>query len=77
VLIYGTYQLLDENNPDVYAYTRTLNGTTFLILLNFSRTDATFSLGIDWTGAGHIISNYFLPNSSDALRPYEAAVYQL
>ncbi len=36
-LIYGKYTLLDKENPDVYAYSRELNGKKFLILLSFKR----------------------------------------
>jgi oligo-1,6-glucosidase len=35
VLTYGKYALLDKDNPNVYAYTRTLNGKKILVLLNF------------------------------------------
>ena len=37
-LIYGKYELLDKDNPDVYTYTRELNGTKMLVLLNFRGT---------------------------------------
>ena len=37
VLIYGKYALLDQDNPDVYAYTRELDGRKILVLLNFRR----------------------------------------
>jgi oligo-1,6-glucosidase len=76
-LVYGTYQLLEKDNADVYAYTRELNGTTFLILLNFTSIDAIADIKIDITGARLIISNYSQPNSGDNLRPYEAVVYLL
>jgi oligo-1,6-glucosidase len=35
VLVYGMYTLLDEDNPDIYAY-RELEGRKLLVLLNFS-----------------------------------------
>lgn len=40
VLVYGKYQLLDRENPDVFAYTRTLNGRTLMVALSFSPAGA-------------------------------------
>ncbi|MBS1917115.1 MAG: alpha-glucosidase [Bacteroidetes bacterium] len=37
VLIYGKYELLDKNNPHVYAYTRVLGKEKWLVILNFSK----------------------------------------
>ena len=51
VLVHGKYTLLDENNPDVYAYTRELNGKSFLVLLNFTNKPATASTVIDFNKA--------------------------
>ena len=76
-LVYGTYRLLDDNNPDVYAYTRELNGTILLILLNFTATTAAFDPGIDIGPAQLMISNYSSASPGHTLRPYEAAVYRL
>jgi len=77
VLVYGKYTLLDKNNPDVYAYTRELNGTTFLILLNFKSKKVTVNAGIDFSKAKLLLSNYTNASNNGALLPYEAAVYEL
>jgi glycosidase len=37
VLVYGRYQLLDRENPEVFAYTRSLNGRTLMVALSFSK----------------------------------------
>ena len=78
-LVYGKYTLLDRNNPDVYAYTRELNGQKILVLLNFRDRPATAHLeGIDLSKAPLLIGNY--PGEATRsldLRPYEAAVYSL
>ena len=76
-LVYGKYTLLDKDNPQVYAYTRELNGEKILVLLNFSATPATTNIGMDISGAGLLIDNYTSANNTTALRPYEAAVYEL
>jgi len=77
VLVYGKYTLLDAANPQVYAYTRELKGRKILVLLNFSATPATANIGVDLTNANVLIDNYTTANNTTALRPYEAAVYEV
>jgi oligo-1,6-glucosidase len=82
VLIYGKYTLLDKENPDIYAYTRELNGKTLLVLLNFRDKAASTRLGLDISKAKLLINNYETgqpDGKGDAvnLRPYEAAVLEL
>ena len=79
-LIYGKYTLLDKDNPKVYAYTREMNEHKILVLLNFSKDNASPDINIKIDNAKVLICNYTdAPLRSDTiiLRPYEAAVYQL
>jgi oligo-1,6-glucosidase len=77
VLVYGNYTLLDKNNPNVYAYTRELDGKKMLILLNFSSKRAVFNTDINLSNATLLLSNYKKRLESKSLLPYEAAVYLL
>jgi oligo-1,6-glucosidase len=77
VLVYGKYTLLDKKNPDVYAYTRELDGSKMLVLLNFTSKKAKVKTGINTKKASLLINNYEGESSVIELRPYEAAVYQL
>ena len=77
VLVYGKYSLLDKNNPEVYAYTRELNGKKMLVLLNFKNKTATVNTGIDIGKAKILINNYPIASKDGALKPYEAVVYEL
>ena len=77
VLTYGKYTLLDKENPDVYAYTRILNGKKMLVLLNFKSTVSKVNVGIDYAKAKLLISNYSTTQTNGLLQPYEAAVYEL
>src|SRR4029077_13144416 len=43
-LVYGEYKLLDENNSQVYAYTRSLNNKKVLVVMNFSDKNVLFNL---------------------------------
>ena len=78
-LIYGAYHLLDENNPQVYAYTRSLGEEVFLILLNFSSQDAQVDLGaLRFDTATRVMGNYVEENTKrNLLRPCESVIYFL
>lgn len=77
VLMYGKYTLLDKDNPSVYAYTRTMNEKTFLVLLNFTGAEATVNTGLDLTKAALVIGNYSKPSTTNSLQPYEALIFAL
>ncbi len=76
-LVYGAYQLVDKNNPSVYAYTREWQGKKFLVVLNFTSKAAAFDPAADLSKAKTLISNYPGGSAAKQLRPYEAVVYQL
>ena len=77
VLVYGKYTLLDKDNPNIYAYTRELNGKKLLILLNFKSKQATANTGIDLSKAKLLLGNYATPSTGETLQPYEALVYEV
>ena len=76
-LVYGKYTLLDKNNLTVYAYTREWKGKKFLVLLNFSEQNATYSVGIDLSKAEVKIQNHEDAGKAGMLRPFEAVVYEV
>lgn len=73
-LVYGKYTLLDAKNPDVYAYTRTLNGRKILVLLNFKASSAKVNTGLDLSKYTVLIGNYEKPSTNGMLQPLEAVV---
>ena len=77
VLVYGKFTSIDKENPDVFAYTRELNGKKMLMLLNFRNKKVSFETGIDLGKAKLLISNYKTASVSGTLQPYEAIVYEL
>lgn len=77
LLTYGSYQLLDRNNPDTYAYTRTYGDQTWLILLNFRSAPASTNTGLNLSTAKVVLSNYPNPSKDGQLQPFEATVYAL
>jgi oligo-1,6-glucosidase len=79
-LVYGRYQLLDRENPEVFAYTRTLNGRTLLVALSFSRGGGRTGIPAGYTAGKSLINN--LANSPVqgrrlVLQPYQAVVLEL
>jgi hypothetical protein len=80
-LIYGAYKLTDEDNPDVYAYTRSLKGERYLVLLNFHAVNATCKPLLNMAHAKTLINNY--GGNADVMRdevklkPYQAAILKL
>ncbi len=81
VLVYGKYSLLDKSNPDVYAYTRQLNGETFFIVLNFTKKTVDFSFDeYKSVNKSLMISNYDnadkIAPSLIKLQPYQAIIYK-
>lgn len=85
VMIYGSYDIVAEENERIYAYTRTLGEERWLVALNFTGEEAVLELPAALVdrcdGSGLIVSNYTnAPQSAEPtmrLRPYEARVYRL
>jgi len=76
-LVYGKYTLLDKYNPDIYAYTRELNGKKFLVMLNFRGRPVTLKSDIDIGHMKLLLDNYYVPSKGKTLKPYQAVVYKL
>lgn len=58
--VYGDFEDISNGNEQVFAYTRTLDTTTALVLLNFNETDVSFTLETDkdWSGFTLMLGNY-------------------
>lgn len=44
IIVYGTYELLEENHPDLYIYTRTYQDEKLLVINNFSSHEYDYEL---------------------------------
>lgn len=80
VLIYGEYEILDEGHPQVYAYTRSLEGQKMLVMLNFSSKDAEFDMPLSVTSDAVLINNYPQLDSNQQkayLKAYQAVIIKL
>jgi oligo-1,6-glucosidase len=79
VFVYGKYTLLDRENPNIFAYTRDLEGKKILVLLNFSEKESSFNIGIPITKSKIILDNYTNTKNlkKNILRPFEAVIIEL
>ncbi|PDZ93747.1 hypothetical protein CON36_37545 [Bacillus cereus] len=83
IIVYGTYELILEDDEEIYAFTRTLGEDKVLVICNFTNNSPTFNLpkDIDFTSTELLISNYETKQNEDiskiVLKPYEARVYRL
>ena len=79
VLVYGKYTLLDKDNPNIFAYTRELNGKKVLILLNFSEKTSPFEIEISLSKSKVVLNNYNGKSEikNNTLRPYEAIIIEI
>lgn len=82
IIVYGDYNLILEDNKDIYAYTRKLKDETLLVICNFCENLTKFSLpnNIKYLHGELLISNYIVEAKGIdeiVLRPYEARVYLL
>jgi len=79
VVQYGDYQLLLPDDPQVFAYTRSLKGQRLLIICNFSKAAVGFDMpeGFCLRQTELLLANYpeCKLGTQIALRPYETRVY--
>ncbi|WP_127536961.1 glycoside hydrolase family 13 protein [Paenibacillus illinoisensis] len=76
VIVYGDYELVFPDDPEVFAYTRTLNGTKVLVVCNFQVNTIKLPLQEHLAETNQLlISNYAGELPLNELRPYEARMY--
>lgn len=81
VMVYGDYQDLLPDDENLYVYTRSYNGVTWLVVLNLSDEQREFTFPEEFQHAEKqlIISNYEAKTGSEEylLDPHEARIYQI
>ncbi|KAL7941488.1 glycoside hydrolase family 13 protein [Trichoderma barbatum] len=78
-LIYGEFKMIDYENEDIYAYTRTDTSGQYLVVCSFSEEE------VDWkcpVGLGSLLLGNYPSKESEhgsvlKLQPYEGRVYYL
>ena len=80
IITYGDYQLLFENDPQIFAYTRNWNGEKLIVISNFYGKEITVDMQLE---KAIVHPEILLSNYDDSpvtlerlnLRPYESIVY--
>jgi oligo-1,6-glucosidase len=79
VVVYGEFELLLEEDEQIFAYTRTFGGEQLLVLGNFSNDEVPIPLedAADWNSQDLLIGNYPVTDGGMelTLRPWETRVY--
>lgn len=78
LIVYGTYDLILDDDKDIYAYIRTLGDEKLIVYCNFSENTREVELPEEFVNKKVLISNYsdVKANQKITLRPYEAIVIQ-
>lgn len=81
IIVYGHYELLAPENPQVFAYTREYEGRKLLVICNLSSEKVSFEIpdSVSWTQADRLIGNYKYQELArkTELRPWEAEVWAI
>ncbi len=78
-LVYGDFEDLDPANTKVFAYTRTLKAEKYLVVLNFSKDDVSFTLPAGLKTGELQISNLASKESKTQvlkLKAWDARIYR-
>ncbi|MBB6713284.1 glycoside hydrolase family 13 protein [Clostridium gasigenes] len=81
-LVYGVYDLILEDDENIYAYTRTLNGEKYVIIVNLSTKETKyFSKDIKLNYDKLLINNYDIDVHEEitefTMKPYESRLYKI
>jgi oligo-1,6-glucosidase len=80
ILIYGKFEIIDDKNPNIFAYTRDLDGNKVLILLNFTNQISKVSLPKEMKLSDELINNLqsIKPQGETiTLQPYQSCIVKL
>lgn len=71
IIRYGTYEILEEQNPSLYVYKRKYKNQELMVICNFYENEEENP--IDLKGYSLLLGNY--KNDNETLRAYETRVY--
>ncbi|MDU5263286.1 MAG: alpha-glucosidase C-terminal domain-containing protein, partial [Clostridium celatum] len=84
IISYGDYRILDEKNSKIYAYERSYEGDSIVVVNNFYDEVGVINLSKEIELEGKkveiLLSNYkdsSIDISNLSLRPYESVVYKI
>ncbi|MFQ9922740.1 MAG: glycoside hydrolase family 13 protein [Beduini sp.] len=80
IMIYGHYEILDEENPNTYMYTRTLEQQQLLVMCNFTDQKQTVEIPNDLLKEAKVLITNDVEKPLEkimTLNPYESVTYIL
>lgn len=81
IFTYGSYDLILANDPQIYAYTRTLENEKVIVITNLTEQPAEYSYNHVLNYNNLLLHNYEVTQhdamTQFTLQPYEARVYKL
>lgn len=80
LLVYGDYELLVPEHPDIYAYTRSMDGKQMLVLLSFTAGPSSIELQQTSSVSQILVNNYKtldIQGHVILLEPYQAVILSL
>ncbi|NLY18929.1 MAG: alpha-glucosidase [Clostridiaceae bacterium] len=78
--VYGDYDIIDEDNGDIFAYKRTYGNEKYIVVLNFSDKNIKYTLPEKISCSEFVEGNYKVDDKGTdllELRPYEARIYKI
>lgn len=79
IIVYGKYQVLEEEHPDLYIYTREYEDEKLLVIGNFSDKEYEYNLPQQFENADILISNddQFKQSNLIHIQPYGTYVFHI
>lgn len=79
IIAYGKYQILEEEHPDLYIYTREYEDEKLLVIGNFSDKEYEYNLPQQFENADILISNdnQFKQSNLIHIQPYGTYVFHI
>jgi alpha-glucosidase len=81
IFTYGIYDLIQEEDKQIYAYTRTIGNEKAVVITNLSKKDADFESVFTLNSTDLLLANKEVEDHEDVagftLQPYEARVYRV
>jgi len=75
-IVYGSFHIIDINNPDIFSYMRTLGNEKILVVCNFFGKTLSYTIPPEFqTKTCSILINN-MPHTKGTLQPYEAFAIQ-
>lgn len=76
IIIYGSYQLLEPDNENLYVYTRTMDNEKLLVICNFTKEETEYDIPEEFAEGRVLIGNLQRETAQGriCLHPYEALV---